>query len=356
MARYARLAALLAGFALAVLPLSAAADQTPAAGTTQHETQSAAVEHAATPAAEHGAEAHGAVAHGEGGHGGEHGASNRVDAIHHVVDSEYIEVPWPNAHLTKKFHLPSLGTYQVGGVTFNMQITKHVVFMWIVATLLLVFVGGVAARKARPDRVPTGFLNFVEVFVVFIRDEIAIPAMGPRYGRTLLPYMLSVFFFILTCNLIGLVPYSATATGNISVTAGLAILSFIMIQAVAIKEAGILGWLKHLTGGVHPIMWPIMIPVEILGLFTKPFALCVRLFANMTAGHIVILSLLGLIFIFGNVGVAAISVPFSLFIFLLELLVALLQAYVFTMLTATFIGLGVHSDHGEEGHAEEAHA
>ena len=345
MGRYTGFFAIIAACAFAFLPVSASADET-----ATHET----TDHAAPTSAAHGTVATDTPAHGAE-HGDGHGDANRVDAIHHVVDSDHIEVPWPNSHLMKSFPLPSLGTFEVGGVTFNMQITKHVVFMWIVGGLLLFGVAGVAARKARPDTVPSGFLNMIELLVVFIRDEVLVPSMGDRYARKLLPYFLTVFFFILICNLIGLVPYSATATGNISVTTGLAILSFILIQAVAIKEAGIGGWLKHLTGGVHPAMWPIMIPVEILGLFTKPFALAVRLFANMTAGHIVILSLLGLIFIFENAGVALLSVPFSLFIFLLEILVAFIQAYVFTMLTATFVGLGVHSDHEEEEHAE-AHA
>ncbi len=287
-----------------------------------------------------------------GGHGeSDHGESGRVDPIHHVLDSDVIEVPWFNAHLAKNIHLPTVTEFEIGGVKIRLAVTKHVVFMWLAGVVLLIGIVG-AARKARADKVPHGFLNLIEVFVVFIRDDVTIPSMGERYGRKLLPYFLSIFFFILTCNLFGLLPYGASATGNISVTAGMAILRFLLIQSVAIREQGFGGWLKHLTGGVHPLLWPIMIPVEILGLFTKPFALCVRLFANMTAGHIIILSLLGLIFIFKNPAIAAISVPFSLFIYLLEILVAFLQAYVFTMLTAVFTGIGVHSAH----HAEGEHA
>jgi len=274
-------------------------------------------------------------------------SSDRVDPIHHVVDSRTLEIPWPNARLSKEIHLPSLGSFTIGSLKIEMAITKHTVFLWIAALFLLVVVVGIVAPRARGDSPPHGLHNLFESVIVFLRDEVAIPALGPHYGRKLLPYLLSVFFFILTCNLMGLFPYASTATGNISVTAGLAVLSFFLIQGVAIKEAGFLGWLKHLTGGVHWIMWPIMVPVEILGLFTKPFALCIRLFANMTAGHIVILSLLGLIFIFHHAAVAAMSVPFSLFIMLLEILVAFIQAYIFTILTAVFTGLGVHSHHGE---------
>jgi len=297
--------------------------------------------------ASEGASAHGAE--GASPQGEAH--SDRVDPIHHVVDGRTLHIPWPNHSLTKTIHLPSLGTFHVAGIEIEMAITRHLVYMWIAGLLLLVFVAGVAAPRARSDRPPSGLANVVEALVVFIRDEVTIPSMGPHYGRALLPWMLSVFFFILTCNMLGLIPYGATATGNVSVTAGLALMSFVLIQGVAIKVAGFGGWLKHLTGGVHWMLWPIMIPVEFLGLFTKPFALCVRLFANMTAGHIVILSLLGLIFIFHNAAVAAISVPFSLFIMILEILIAFIQAYVFTILTAVFTGLGVHSNHAES----EAH-
>jgi F-type H+-transporting ATPase subunit a len=153
-------------------------------------------------------------------------------------------------------------------------------------------------------------------------------------------------------NLIGLVPFGATATGNVMVTAGLAIIAFFMIQISAIKAQGFSHYLAHLTGGVHWTLWPIMIPIEILGLFTKPFALCIRLFANMTGGHIVILSLIGLIFIFRTIWMAPVSVLFSLGIYLLELFVSFLQAYVFTMLTSLFMGLGMQV---AEGHAEEGH-
>jgi F-type H+-transporting ATPase subunit a len=168
-------------------------------------------------------------------------------------------------------------------------------------------------------------------------------------GIKLLPIFLTMFFFILTMNLIGLVPGGHSATGSINVTAGLAIIAFFVIQLSGIFKNGIGAWLKHLTGGVHWSLWPIMIPVEILGLFTKPFALCMRLFANMTAGHIILLSLIGLAFVGG--GFIPVTLGFSLFILLLELLVAFLQAYIFTVLTAVFTGMGMAShdhDHGAE--------
>ena len=182
------------------------------------------------------------------------------------------------------------------------------------------------------------------MLIVFIRDEVVLPNMGPG-GMRYIPYLLTTFFYILFMNLIGLIPYGATPTGNIMVTAGLAIVAFLMIQISAIRAQGLKNYLLHLTGGVHWGLWIIMIPIEILGLFTKPFALCIRLFANMSAGHIVILSLIGLIFMFQSIAVAPVSVLFALFINMLELFVAALQAYIFTMLTSVFMGFGVQAAH-----------
>ncbi|MDP3441315.1 MAG: F0F1 ATP synthase subunit A, partial [Ignavibacteria bacterium] len=161
-----------------------------------------------------------------------------------------------------------------------------------------------------------------------------------------LPYLLTAFFFILTCNFLGLLPYGSTATGNIAVTATLATLSFIVIQLGGIKHNGFFGYFKGLLPhGLPAWLIPIMLVVELLGLFTKPFALAIRLFANMTAGHIVILALLGLIFILNTYVVIPVSIAFALFIYLLEILVALIQAYIFTMLSSLFIGMAVHQEH-----------
>jgi F-type H+-transporting ATPase subunit a len=203
----------------------------------------------------------------------------------------------------------------------------------------------VARRNAR-HLVPHGVGNLIELFIVFIRDEVVIPNMGAR-GVVYMPYILTTFFFILVMNLLGLFPYGASSTGNVSVTGGLAIIAFVMIQAAAIKSQGLRKYLAHLTGGVHWALWPIMIPVEILGLFTKPFALCIRLFANMTGGHIVMVSLIGLIFIFQSYVVAIAPVGFVVGIMFLELFVAFLQAYIFTMLTSLFMGLGMQTGHEE---------
>jgi len=205
--------------------------------------------------------------------------------------------------------------------------------------------GGAAAARRAKDPVPRGLRGALEVLILFVRDEIGAKCIGKGH-EAYTGYLLTTFFFILTCNLLGLVPGMATATSAISVTAALALIAFVMIQVAGIRNYGIGGHLKNLVPhGLPPAILPIMIPVEILGMLTKPFALCVRLFANMTAGHVVILSLIGLIFILGHVAVAAVAVPFALFIYVLELLVAFIQAFIFTLLTALFIGMSAHPAH-----------
>jgi F-type H+-transporting ATPase subunit a len=287
-----------------------------------------------------------AVSENGGGHGGESGGNLFTELLHHVQDSHELQLPFVG-HV----QLPSFVPVHIAGLTIDFSITKHVVFLWV-AALLLCVLSIWAAKRNQKQRVPTGFGNLMEVFVQFIRDEIVIPNMGPK-GVKYMPYLLTTFFYILIMNLLGLIPYGASATGNVSVTAGLAIIAFIMIQASAIRSQGIGHYLAHLTGGVHWALWPIMIPIEILGLFTKPFALCIRLFANMTGGHIVIVSLIGLIFIFQSYVIAIGPVGFVLGINFLELFVAFLQAYIFTMLTSLFMGLGMQAgDHDE--HQEHA--
>ncbi len=279
------------------------------------------------------------VAHAGAEHGGEENLFTQL--LHHIYDAPEIEIPFLG-HV----HLPQFE--KLFGI--NMSITKHVVFLWIAAAILIIVLS-IVARKNLKNKVPRGLGNLIEVFVMFVRDEIVIPNMG-KGGLKYLPYLLTNFFFILAMNLLGLFPYGASATANVSVTAGLAIIAFLMIQISAIRAQGFGHYLAHLTGGVHWALWPIMIPIEVLGLFTKPFALCIRLFANMTGGHIVILALIGLIFVFKTIVVAPISIAFALGIYMLELFVAFLQAYIFTMLTSLFMGLGMQTEsHGNEhGH------
>ncbi len=287
------------------------------------------------------------IAHAAGEHGGKENLFTQL--LHHIYDSRFLDIPFyhnpdPSKH---GLELPQLVLFGV-----DMSITKHVVFLWFAAAILVITLS-LVARKNLKNKVPRGLGNLIEVFVMFVRDEIVIPNMG-KGGLKYLPYLLTNFFFILVMNLLGLFPYGASATGNVSVTAGLAVIAFLMIQVSAIRAQGFGHYLAHLTGGVHWALWPIMIPIEVLGLFTKPFALCIRLFANMTGGHIVILALIGLIFVFKTIAVAPISVAFALGIYMLELFVAFLQAYIFTMLTSLFMGLGMqtesHSNSSEHGH------
>jgi F-type H+-transporting ATPase subunit a len=271
--------------------------------------------------------------------------------LNYKKDSNELKLPILHDGQFAHFTLPSFPPVTIGGIEFDLSITKHVFFL-LLAAFLLVVTAIYVARHNRKNIVPKGIGNLFEAFIVFIRDEIAIPNMGPG-GVRYLPYLLTTFFFILLMNLLGLVPFGATATSNVSVTGGLALTAFVMIQLAAIRAQGLRHYLAHLTGGVHPVLWPIMIPIEIIGLFTKPFALCIRLFANMTGGHIVILSLIGLIFIFQSWYIAPVPVLFALGITMLEIFIAFLQAYVFTMLTSLFMGLGMQTE-GHGGH-EQAH-
>ncbi|MBZ4420772.1 F0F1 ATP synthase subunit A [Myxococcus sp. RHSTA-1-4] len=294
--------------------------------------------------------------------------------LHHVADAHELEIEIPLSHDHVTIHLPQiLIPFKAGACEprmtdhgevipgilagcLDISITKHTVMMWLAAVLLI---GSILiwSNRDKTKLVPRGTgANLFEMLVLFVRDELAIKNIGKEEGPRYVPYLLTAFFFILFMNLLGLFPWMASATGNLAVTCGLAVCTFIVTQIAGIRAAGLGGYLAHLTGGVHPLLWPIMIPVEFLGLFTKPFALTVRLFANMLAGHIVIFFLLGLIFILQHPAVAMVSVPFAFGIYLLELFVAFVQAYVFTMLSALFIGMGVamgHHAHEEHGHGHK---
>ena len=229
--------------------------------------------------------------------------------------------------------------------------SKHLVFLILVAVLVIAM-AQLALRSYAGGVVPRGLGAAVEGLVVFIRDEVAEPNIGHGDGRRFTPLLCSFFFFILLAALFGLIPGSATSTGNIAVTLGLATVSFLAQQWAGISKYGILGHLHNLVPpGMPVLLLPIMIIVEALGVFTKPFALTVRLFANMLAGHMVITTLLLLIPLLGElhwlagVAVTPISLLLSVFIMLLELLVAFIQAYIFTLLTAIFIGMYAHPAH-----------
>ena len=269
-------------------------------------------------------------------------ANAQVDIIGHILDSPYIELPFVDFvdfhHLLAgKVSLPSLELFGI-----DLSITRHVVIMWVASILLIVLMLR-AFRK--PRTVPSGLANFFEAIVLFLRDEVILPIMGED-GKKYLPFLLTLFFFILFCNLLGLVPYSATATGNINVTAGLALCSFLVMIGAGIANNGFFGYFKSLIpSGVPPVLLIILIPVEIIGLLVKPFALCVRLFANMTGGHVAILVFLGLISILQSEWIAIGSVPFAVAIYMLEIFVGFVQAFVFTLLSTVFISMAAHPDH-----------
>jgi len=281
--------------------------------------------------------AHGAEQAVEGGLSFDPGAS----IIGHILDHDSFEIMHGVG-----FDLPHLPT--VAGV--DLSITKHVAMLGIASLVIAVLVW--RALRSIKDPVPRGLRNVFEVIILFIRDEVARKSIGPSADRYV-PYLLSTFFFILACNLLGLVPGMATATGNISVTAALALIAFVVIQFAGLRKYGVIRHFKNLVPSGLPLwLVPLMFALELLSMLIKPFALCVRLFANMMAGHVVILAFVTLIFILGDLFsptvawlASPVSVGFALFVHFLELLVSGVQAYIFTMLTATFIGMSAHPAH-----------
>lgn len=268
--------------------------------------------------------------HSEGG--------ENFDIIEKVVDHDYVDF-----YFLGKLYLPKFPPVHIGGMTIDFSITKSL-FMMMVSSVILILVLVRAVSINTKNKVPKGIGNFIEVIIVFIRDEIVYPNMG-KEGLKLLPFFLTLFFFILFANFIGLIPFMAQPTKNINVTSGLALITFFTTQIMGMKKNGVFGYFKGLVPhGVPVFVLPIMIVVEFIGLFTKPFALLMRLFANITAGSIIVLSLIGLIFIMNWAG-AVIAVPFALFIYCLEIFVALLQAYIFTMLSVIFINMAMHQEH-----------
>lgn len=260
------------------------------------------------------------------------GFAHTTDKGSYIMVHEHIYIADEHGHINEEASV------------LDFSITKNTLSLFIGALLLiLVFVG--TARKYNQDRVPKGLAKFMEPLVLFVRDEIVIPNVGEKKYKKFLPYLLTVFFFIWFNNMLGLIPVfpgGANLTGNIAVTAVLALATAIITNINGNKH-----YWGHIFAmpGVPKAVLLILTPVEILGIFTKPFALAIRLFANITAGHIVVLSLVSIIFIFKNYYVSPISGIMVLFISCLELLVAFIQAYVFTLLSALFIGTAVEEAH-----------
>lgn len=336
---------------------------------------------------------HEAAAHGEAAHEEEKGFNASEVIFSHIGDSHYwhlfdwnehpvsLSLPVIIYHPEKGMEFFSASKFHHGHESYNgyhiehgmkekivsedgasiidFSITKNVLSMIISVVLLLVIMTNVA-KKYKKNGVmtaPSGFQNALEPVLNFIRDEVAKPNLGNKYMK-FMPLLLTLFFFIWINNLLGLLPGGANFTGNIAVTACLAIISFIVMVVNGNKHF----W-GHLLNppGVPFGVKLLLVPIEIISLFIKPVALMIRLFANMMAGHIVILSVISMIFIFGGIskvagwGFAPVSLAFSIFMFFLELLVAAIQAFIFTNLTAVFIGQAVEEAHHDDAHAHAEH-
>ena len=287
--------------------------------------------------------------------------SNKLPEAHHETESAVVADPSHITHPTtlenyKGFYYNESGkiAHEDGAYVLDLSITKNVATLLIVAIIMiLIFTSVAKAYKRREGMAPKGLQSFMEPLIIFVRDEVVKPNLGKKTDRYL-PYMLTLFFFIWIANMLGLIPLisNPNLTGNIAVTAALALMTFLLTNLHANKyywghifnPPGVPGWVKI-----------ILVPIELAGIFIKPVALMIRLFANITAGHIIIISLIGLIFIFGKageslgggLGSSVVAVPFALFMSFLELLVAALQAFIFTMLSALFIALAQedHDDH-----------
>jgi len=255
-----------------------------------------------------------------------------------VVKGDRVYSMDSHGHIHEKNHLSIL----------DLSITKNVASMFL-ALIVMLFLFIISANKSKKNAgTPSGILSFIEPLVLFVRDDIVKPNLGHNYKK-FLPYLLTLFFFILVNNLLGLLPGAANVTGNIAVTLVLSFITLIVTNFSANKS-----YWGHIfkPPGVPLALMPIMIPIELVGVFTKPFALMIRLFVNISAGHIIILSLISLIFMAqsglgtaGAFGLSPVSVLFVLFMYFIEILVAFLQAYIFTLLTSLFIGLATTEAH-----------
>jgi F-type H+-transporting ATPase subunit a len=264
----------------------------------------------------------------------------------HITDAHEIEIPWPTwPTLHKVVHLPRWEPFHIGGLEVDMSPTKHVVWMLISALTILglmLYAASAQNRQTKAVGHSKGFAGGIEAMVLYIRNEVIIPNVG-HHGNGFVPFLLTLFFFILACNLWGIFPWGSTATGNIAVTATLALLTFFVVEAAGMRALGmgyfstIFYWNKDLNIVLRVLLFFILSPIEFIGKLTKPFALTIRLFANMTAGHIVVLALIGMIFSFKSLASGA---PFlmAVAINMLELFVAFLQAFIFTLLSSVFIG------------------
>lgn len=274
--------------------------------------------------------------------------------MHHLLDGHEIEFEILGRGFV--WHLPQWEPIHLFGLTIDLSPTKHVVFLILAALLCIaVFIPIAGAiRRKYTQNAPSGLANAMEALIVYFRDEVVRRNIG-HGADAYTGYILTLFFFILFMNLLGLVPFGATATGNFFVTGALALITLVVVEISGMKALGFKGYMGtifYIPHGLSPAMKVLMLiiltPVEIMGKLAKPFALMVRLFANMMAGHTLVLSLLGMIFLFATIGparhaIAGASLGMVWAIMLLELFVAFLQAYIFAMLTAVFVGLIRHA-------------
>ena len=265
----------------------------------------------------------------------------------HITDAHTLDYPCFHTGFVCEYELPRWDPIHIGRLAIDISPTRHVVMLWIAALLCIVttlLALRAHNRKTVQGKAPSGFGNGLEALVLYLRNEVVIPNVG-AHGNAYVPYLLTLFFFILFANLLGLIPYGSTATGNISVTGTLAIVTFIVVEIAGMKAQGkayintIVFWPHDMSLGMKLFISPILTPIELIGKLTKPFALAIRLFANMTAGHVVLLALISLIFTFGTWFLVPVPVLMALGISILELFVAFLQAFIFTLLSSVFIGL-----------------
>jgi F-type H+-transporting ATPase subunit a len=262
---------------------------------------------------------------------------------HHISDSQTLDfAPFGEIHLPE-IHVGPL----------DLSITKHVLFVWL-AALLMIAIFIPMARYRGP--VYRGLYNAMEAFVVYIRDEVAVANIGREKAGPYVPYLLTLFFFILFMNLLGLVPYAATATSNLAVTGALALLTFVVAEGSGLIHLGPGGYVrqflpisldaKSIVGKfLGLLLVGLIFVIEVISHLSRIMALMIRLFANMIAGHLLIFALIGIIFLFRTYIVAPASIAFSAAVYLLEIFIGLLQAFIFTLLTALFIGMAVHEHH-----------
>lgn len=227
----------------------------------------------------------------------------------------------------------------------DLSVTRNVLMMWVsIVLLLLIFLSSAKSYKKSKKFVPSGLASFVEPLILFVRDEIGRPMIGDRKYKPYMPYLLTIFFFIWINNIFGLIPIlnGANLSGNISFTFALATVTFIITTLSGNKN-----YWKHIfwMPGLPVPMKLFLMPIEIIGMFVKPISLMIRLFANITAGHVIILALMSLIFVFKSVAIAPISIAFSLFITVIEIIVTAIQAYIFTILSALYFGMATEEEH-----------